>query len=84
MQNSVHCNNTEFLHRAFCIFSVCVRFAVTLIMALQVFLTTCANPSGYLEETCKYSRSSSCWFTIVTVCFCSKAEGEKGRFRTFP
>lgn len=73
-RNSVHCNNTEFTHRAFLYFififlSVCVRFAVTLIMALQVFIMTCANPNGYSEETCKYSRSSSCRFTLVTVCF---------------
>lgn len=71
-RNSVHCNNTEFTHRAFLYFiflflSVCVRFAVTLIMALQVFIMTCANPNGYSEETCKYGRSSSCRVTLVTV-----------------
>lgn len=48
-RNSIHCNNTEFLHRAFCIFlfvsALLWRYNGTTGINMM-----CANSNGYLEK----------------------------------
>lgn len=73
----------------FLYFSVCVRFAVTLINGTTgIDNDTCQfwwlfGGGGGKRETCKYGRWSSYWFTIVTVCFCFEGRRREGTIQDF-
>lgn len=58
---------------------------MTLITALQVLIMTCANSNGYLEKRRVNTVDRVAIDSLLSqYAFCSKAGGEKGRFRTFP
>lgn len=48
-RNSIHCNNTEFLHRAFCIFCLC-QVCCDINKGTTGFNIMRANCNGYLEK----------------------------------
>lgn len=71
----------------FLYFSVCVRFAVTLINGTTgIDNDACQFWWLFGEKTremCKYGRWSSYWFTIVTVCFCFEGRRREGTIQDF-